>query len=705
MTTNTYDSLARLLTTEVVSTDGKTDRHTFTYNKLGQQISADDITYEYDNLGQLVKESDGSNDTIEEYTYDEAGNRKTFRLTVGGVVQMSLQYSYTKLNLLDNIRGLRDNSVIEQYTYDNNGNLFTKYTPASKIKTTYRYNRAGQVKEVVITARDGMLTVGRYHYDYYANGNQSEKKADVNQTGEKTMQYTYDGLGRLTKEQNGTAVTAYQYDADGNRKQMSVTGTETPFTTNYTYDKNNCLLSETKALEQQTESIQYQYDPNGNMTSRMGSTIASPSGAQGVSISENGANTTAGIYEYNGLNQLTSLFEDGTTASYTYNVYGLRTSKTVNGNTTKHIWDGSNMIAETDVSGNVTDKYYRGISLVFGEQEGQKQYYLTNEHGDVDMLADSAGNITKTYTYDVFGNEQNKDEADTNPFRYRGEYFDNETDSIYLRARYYSPSNGRFLTEDPAKDGTNWYSYCMNNSVNYVDVTGLTTFPLRRLMQVLGGTISWDSSTQQAFVSRGIPYKRVPYYVNDGDGTYIANDIMYTSGESVYNNIGLNLTNREKAIVYARVYGAEDVHNPDFVAYPTSNCTNFVSQCLLAGGFNMDAKWWYDFDRSYRENSAAWGVADDMYRYLTGTLGFSVSYIPNKGDIFEIADRVNPGDVIGWNNFDEVPRGVINHMAIVSYTEDGNIYYCGNTEARVDKLLMNSDLNGDLYIVHVQYPD
>ena len=42
-----------------------------------------------------------------------------------------------------------------------------------------------------------------------------------------------------------------------------------------------------------------------------------------------------------------------------------------------------------------------------------------------------------------------------NPFRYSGEYFDEETGFYYLRARYYDPSIGRFLTEDPAGDGTN----------------------------------------------------------------------------------------------------------------------------------------------------------------------------------------------------------------------------------------------------------
>ena len=60
------------------------------------------------------------------------------------------------------------------------------------------------------------------------------------------------------------------------------------------------------------------------------------------------------------------------------------------------------------------------------------------------------------------------------PFRYCGEYYDKETDSIYLRARYYNPALGRFTTEDLAKDGLNWYVYCDNNPVMFVDPTGET---------------------------------------------------------------------------------------------------------------------------------------------------------------------------------------------------------------------------------------
>ena len=121
--------------------------------------------------------------------------------------------------------------------------------------------------------------------------------------------------------------------------------------------------------------------------------------------------------------------------------------------------DGMNIAAETDGSGTVTAKYYRGISLISQERSGTVSYYQFNGHGDVTGLTDTSGNVTASYQYDAFGVELNPNQSDPNPFRYCGEYFDPETNNIYLRNRYYSPSNGRFLTEDPAKDGGNWYVY------------------------------------------------------------------------------------------------------------------------------------------------------------------------------------------------------------------------------------------------------
>ena len=59
------------------------------------------------------------------------------------------------------------------------------------------------------------------------------------------------------------------------------------------------------------------------------------------------------------------------------------------------------------------------------------------------------------------------------PFGYCGEYTDSESGLVYLRNRYYDPSTGSFITEDPVKDGNNWYGYCAGNPVMYIDKLGL----------------------------------------------------------------------------------------------------------------------------------------------------------------------------------------------------------------------------------------
>ena len=53
-----------------------------------------------------------------------------------------------------------------------------------------------------------------------------------------------------------------------------------------------------------------------------------------------------------------------------------------------------------------------------------------------------------------------------------GHLQDDESGLIYMRARYYEPGTGRFVSEDPAMDGSNWYSYCRNNPTNYRDANG-----------------------------------------------------------------------------------------------------------------------------------------------------------------------------------------------------------------------------------------
>jgi len=76
-----------------------------------------------------------------------------------------------------------------------------------------------------------------------------------------------------------------------------------------------------------------------------------------------------------------------------------------------------------------------------------------------------------TFVYDAFGNVISG--GFSSPFMYCGEYLDIESGMYYLRARYYNPATGRFLTEAPIGYGLNWYNYCSGNPVMYVDSWGL----------------------------------------------------------------------------------------------------------------------------------------------------------------------------------------------------------------------------------------
>ena len=160
---------------------------------------------------------------------------------------------------------------------------------------------------------------------------------------------------------------------------------------------------------------------------------------------------------------------------------GLRTSKTVDDETINHIWDGNKQIIADVVNSQYYEAncYLRGTNLVatYSFENGAKTdytYYTQNAHGDVVNLTDAQGAITKSYKYDAFGVEQNIDDSDSNAFRYCGEYYDAETGTIYLRARYYDPTIGRFISRDSYTGkntdplSLNLYTYCHNNPIFYI---------------------------------------------------------------------------------------------------------------------------------------------------------------------------------------------------------------------------------------------
>ena len=199
---------------------------------------------------------------------------------------------------------------------------------------------------------------------------------------------------------------------------------------------------------------------------------------------------------YDAFNHLIRVEKDGMIATYTYRADSLRHSKTVNGATMTHVWNFGSIVLERNASGAVVNRFHRGLGhLISSEHHG---FYLFNVRGDVVQRVDSAGNVIHAYVYDAFGNEQNKDSVNTNPFRFSGEYYDFETGFIYLRARFYNPVLGRFISEDPhwnirnmqfgdrpamrvnrampnslaIMQAGNLYAYTINNPVMWTDPSG-----------------------------------------------------------------------------------------------------------------------------------------------------------------------------------------------------------------------------------------
>ena len=128
-----------------------------------------------------------------------------------------------------------------------------------------------------------------------------------------------------------------------------------------------------------------------------------------------------------------------------------------------------------DITNNAVTTYARGTGLIgMTAPDGTVSRYVKNGHGDVVGLVNAGGSVVTRYGYDAFGNPSDTNGLqDSNPFRYCGEYNDFETGFLYLRARYYDPGIGRFISEDPVGAGLNWYVYCENDPVNRIDPEGL----------------------------------------------------------------------------------------------------------------------------------------------------------------------------------------------------------------------------------------
>jgi len=490
VTTNTYDALNRVISSETVNSgdSSKNVSKSYEYDNMGRVKKSVSngltTTTIYDKLGRKYTEGeyDGNGySTFKGFFYEGVSPYVSRELT--GQYNL-LSYSFKSYEYDSEMRISKvkeSGKEIASYIYDANGNKKSE-TLANGVVSTYTYNKANRITK--IENKSGDMTISSYEYSYYLDGSDACKVRSENGIIEKT-EYEYDGLKRLTEESvkvgdNTTDTYSYEYDDYGNRSKMTAAGSEN-YVTEYNY--NDAQGKYTALLQKEVKTVKndgknpldkndkvkqtvYTYDKNGNQVKKV-------------------ADGKTEINKYNGLNQLIGFTDGETTASYKYNASGLRYEKTVDGQTINHVWDGSKQIIADVIDDQFyeADCYIRGTNLVakYNYRNGNKSeytYYTQNAHGDVVNLTNAGGEVVKSYTYDAFGVEKNIDENDTNAFRYCGEYYDTETGTVYLRARYYNPTTGRFISrdsfagknEDPLS--LNRYTYCHNNPILYFDPSG-----------------------------------------------------------------------------------------------------------------------------------------------------------------------------------------------------------------------------------------
>ncbi len=352
-----------------------------------------------------------------------------------------------------------------------------------------------------------------------------------------------------------------------------------------------------------------------------------------------GTDVTVEQYIYDASNRLIEAEKDGLEISYEYNADGLRKSKTVNGIRTEYAWDRGNMCLERTNAGTdlAADRQY-----VYGTDgiafSANDYTYVKNIHGDVTRVNDFLmGTQTNAYEYNSFGEITEMSESYENPFRYCGEYYDSETGWVYLRNRYYDPATGRFINEDPARDGSNWYTYCKNNPVTFVDPWGLYD----RWAAV-------DYAMKYSIFSRKSEWAQ-------------------------------NFDDRKPPVRFEQ------------------DCTNFISWCLVAGKLHSSDDWYYRLtygSRKYVKGSYSktWTVSEEQFKAFTNCTGeFPNSNYANGNAICIHESKwisaaidlygIRPGDVMYFQNPKDLKMG---HTAIIVSTDNGRIKYAQHDDDKND---------------------
>lgn len=438
-TAYTYDLNSNVATR--VDDGGSASAHTttMTYDK------ADWVVQQVDDRGTTSMGDDQKMDAM----FTPNGLQKLKRISIGGVIQQSTDWTY----------------------YDN-GLLKTLQTRTGESPTWSSTVTPGTIVEshTVSYVDNGVFKNGNRTSDtYYLTGPSGQATACPS-TNPCSASYTYDARDRLTNFDNGRGATgAYTLDARGNVKSKTTSSGGAGGagqTTTYTYSGTRLDTSDDGSTPKK-----YIYDIEGNLDCVVKNTSLTACPARGSS-------TLVNDYSYDYLNRLTSYSKwnngsktDG--ASYTYDALDRLSKQSethgTSAKTTSFTYQGlTNLITQQQESGssNATKKFsYDAFGNALAMTNGPDVYtYGYDVHGSVSLLLQRSGTVTggngstvkATYSYDAYGNPISSlskgDDADANnplnPLRYSGRRIDTGSNTIDMGARRFGPDIQSFLQRD-----------------------------------------------------------------------------------------------------------------------------------------------------------------------------------------------------------------------------------------------------------------
>lgn len=484
-----YDKLNKI--TKI--TDPSSGVTLFAYDPNGNPLSVTDANnhitaFSYDNMDRISTRTDPLQGTTstQSYEYDLAGNTQKFTDRRGKVTR----YEYDALNRpiftgFGTI-GAPPTATYEStitYSYDA-ANRLVQAADSWSGTLTRNYNE--QARTISETSPQGTVS-----YAFDAAG----RRTQMSVTGQQPVIYDYDNANRMVSLTQGTANVSFVYDNANRRTSVTLPSGNLM---EYTYDNASQLIGMIyKNGANVIGNLTYEYNGAGRRTKIGGSfgrtalpqTVTTAThnaanqltqrGGSNLTYDANGNLTSDGSnsYSWNSRNQLVSI-TGSITASFQYDAFGRRINKTVGGTSVGFLYDGANIVQEQSVQLGNANILSGGMDEVFTRTESTGAYSLLTD-GLLSTLAlvNGSGVVQSEYSYEAFGGTSTTGSPTNNASQYTGRENDG-TGLYYYRARYYSPTLQRFISEDPIGFGSgdfNVYVYVRNSPLNFVDPSGQTT--------------------------------------------------------------------------------------------------------------------------------------------------------------------------------------------------------------------------------------